>query len=190
VKDAQQQHKGEHGLLQILEIDSGGKWVNVEKADCTLGELIRQNKELTQAELEALVNGLGIGVSTLHHMGILHLDLKPDNVFAVTKDGIRCWVVGDFNLAHRYLKDGHQLIEPVGTPGFMAPEVLETGSLMVTPQTDMYSLGATLMAASPILPESKKACVLLVGERDERGERGERSERSERGERGERGEER
>jgi len=76
-----------------------------------------------------------------HSRGLLHRDLKPDNV-----------MVGSFGEV--YLMDwgcscpaqGARTEEIVGTPQFMAPEMVRTGSPL-GPETDVFLLGATLHMA-------------------------------------------
>jgi len=76
-----------------------------------------------------------------HELGIVHRDVKPANLL-LTRSG-RC-KVADFGLAR--VDDGGDadaaLPESVGTPQFVAPELLRGGS--ASPRSDLYSLGATL----------------------------------------------
>jgi serine/threonine-protein kinase len=77
--------------------------------------------------------------SALHHMhtnDVLHLDVKPENV--TMGDPPRLL---DLSLA-RTVAGPMRLRHAVGTAGYMAPEQCEHG--LVTPQTDLFALGATL----------------------------------------------
>ena len=81
-----------------------------------------------------------------HDQGIVHRDIKPENLF-LTSDG-RVKVL-DFGIARideqRGLAFGAtQSGAPMGTPGFMAPEQARGRWDLVGPQSDIWSVGATM----------------------------------------------
>jgi len=84
---------------------------------------------------------LASAVAYAHGFGLLHLDLKPANVLF---DAHERPLISDFGLA-RQMIDGH--VEVRGTSGtlaYMAPEQRGDGVHRLTPQTDVYALGAIL----------------------------------------------
>lgn len=94
-------------------------------------------KELRTSALdEALKTMLDVcaGIEYAHKRGIIHRDIKPQNIMK-DKDG-NIFVM-DFGLAS---KGGGG--EVAGTPGYMAPEVANGNAATI--QSDVYSLGATL----------------------------------------------
>lgn len=91
------------------------------------------------------------GLAFLHAAGVLHLDVKPGNVFADGAGGLR---LGDFGLA--VLR--HQWEWEEGDGDYVAPELLAAGS-NAAPAADLFSLGATLYecVAGQKLPRSVPA---------------------------------
>ncbi|MBI4564823.1 MAG: protein kinase [Planctomycetes bacterium] len=89
------------------------------------------------------------GVGCAHQKAIIHRDLKPANIMLDRE--ARIYVL-DFGLAKLVsgwpgrgpgITGTHAL---VGTPAFMAPEQVRGAAKEIGPQTDVYSLGATLWA--------------------------------------------
>lgn len=87
---------------------------------------------------------LAAGLEAVHAKGILHHDIKPNNVLITDHGNSK---LADFGIS-RVLHDevtltGSQMIG--GTPGYIAPEVADGGPF--TEASDVFSLGATLFAA-------------------------------------------
>ncbi|KAM5135626.1 myosin light chain kinase, smooth muscle-like isoform 2-T2 [Mantella aurantiaca] len=77
------------------------------------------------------------GVGYMHTQGIIHLDLKPENIVCVSKVSTKVKIV-DFGLAKK-LEPGVPLKVLQGTAEFVAPEVIAYEPVGFT--TDMWSLG-------------------------------------------------
>lgn len=78
----------------------------------------------------------------LHGKGILHGDIKPENMMIVRKeDSSVALKVLDFGLTSQW---GHKRESVSGTPRFLAPEILVHGA-PYSPATDLYALGISLI---------------------------------------------
>jgi serine/threonine protein kinase len=89
-------------------------------------------------------------VQHAHQKGVIHRDLKPNNILVCLYDGNSVPKVIDFGLAkaisqpltENTLYTAHGLM--VGTPLYMSPEQAEFNNLDVDTRTDIYSLGVIL----------------------------------------------
>ncbi|MGE3851066.1 MAG: serine/threonine-protein kinase, partial [Planctomycetota bacterium] len=106
-----------------------------------------------------------VGVGFAHSKGLLHGDVKPDNIM-VSSDGTV--MLADFGLARRMgsgATEGNSLsggLEVLGTPYFMPPE-LWAGAADVDPRADLFSVGASfyrLLTGRPPFPGTNPSEVL------------------------------
>ncbi len=124
-----------HGVLNFLTME----FVNGER----LAERIARGP-MPSHEAEPLVRSLLFGLEAAHAAGILHRDLKCDNVMLrPLSNGDVMPVIMDFGLARVIDLDAARLTSSAyglaGTPCYMAPEQLENGEL--TTATDVYAFG-------------------------------------------------
>lgn len=98
-----------------------------------------RHKSLPEAELLALLRPLLDGLSVVHAAGVLHRDIKPDNIQVRQADG--SFVLLDFGSARAAVGTGSQT-EVAVTPGYAPIEQYLDGEQ--GPWTDVYALGATL----------------------------------------------
>ncbi len=110
----------------------------------SLQQLINNEGPLPTVRALRLATMVADGLAAAHRAGIIHRDVKPDNVI-VTPEGIA--KVGDFGLAKKLVSDDDDEDEGFGkvlcgTPNYMAPELLQGGE--ASPASDVYALGLCL----------------------------------------------
>ncbi|MEZ6188924.1 MAG: protein kinase [Planctomycetota bacterium] len=113
----------------------------------SLDELVESRGPLPASMVAELGIKLASALHAAHELGILHRDVKPDNVL-LRADGDA--FLGDFGLAKDEALDTTQLTVEggfMGTPGYVAPEQAMGEANLVGPATDVYGLGATLYYA-------------------------------------------
>ncbi|XP_038607409.1 myosin light chain kinase, smooth muscle [Tachyglossus aculeatus] len=115
-------------IVMVLEIVSGGELFE---------RIIDEDFELTERECIQYMKQISEGVQYIHKQGIVHLDLKPENIMCVNKTGTRIKLI-DFGLARR-LENAGSLKVLFGTPEFVAPEVINYEPIGYP--TDMWSIG-------------------------------------------------
>lgn len=85
-----------------------------------------------------------------HEQGVLHRDLKPQNVMI---DGAGQLHLTDFGLARTNSHTALTLTgEALGTPNYMAPEQIEGKADLLTPAMDVYAMGAILFEMLTSVP--------------------------------------
>lgn len=84
------------------------------------------------------------GLDYLRERRIVHRDIKMENILVRIKhDQTKEYVISDFGLAS-WIGDPNPLFERCGTPGYIAPEVLNApkGKPILDHKIDIYSLGS------------------------------------------------
>ncbi|HEY3502421.1 MAG TPA: serine/threonine-protein kinase [Actinocatenispora sp.] len=119
------------GTLLATDLMAGG----------SLDTLLRDNGALPWRYAAEILAQVVSGLAAVHAAGLVHRDVKPANVLlAATGTGPPHARLGDFGIA--YPAGGPRLTETgfvVGTPGYVAPEVL-AGAPPAPPQ-DLYAVG-------------------------------------------------
>uniref|UniRef100_A0A0E0A4E3 Protein kinase domain-containing protein n=1 Tax=Oryza glumipatula TaxID=40148 RepID=A0A0E0A4E3_9ORYZ len=110
---------------------------------CAGGELFHRLEErgcFSEHEAAALFRYLMEVVAHCHSKGIVHRDLKPENILLVSKSPSSPIKLADFGLA-TYIQPGRSLSGMVGSPFYIAPEVLAGG---YNEAADVWSAGVIL----------------------------------------------
>src|SRR3954447_13822775 len=101
----------------------------------------RNRAEITEQFLRRVFINLLNGLREVHANKLLHLDIKPANVF-ISMEGRP--VLLDFGAARITLSEEAMKLKPMYTAGFAAPEHYRFKPEELGPWSDIYSVGATM----------------------------------------------
>jgi serine/threonine protein kinase len=143
---------GDPGIVQIFDfgIQDGVAFIVMEHlVGETLLERLRAHGALPEAEVLRLARQLALSLHAAHARGVVHRDLKPDNVFIVADPeavgGERTKIL-DFGIAKLTDDPDRQQTQTglvLGTPSYMSPEQCR-GEGSVDHRSDIYSLGCMM----------------------------------------------
>ena len=105
----------------------------------TLRELLREHKRLTVDQTLTIMDAILSGLAAAHRAGIVHRDVKPENVLLAEDGRIK---IGDFGLARATTANTASGAQLMGTIAYLAPELVTRGT--ADARSDIYSLGIML----------------------------------------------
>jgi serine/threonine-protein kinase len=105
-----------------------------------LSDKLRGSRRLGTGEVVEMVSQVALALSAADEAGIVHRDVKPQNIFFAERDGKHTWKVLDFGVSK--LRETQATLTQgriIGTPSYMAPEQAVGGE--VDHRADVFSLG-------------------------------------------------
>jgi serine/threonine protein kinase len=109
----------------------------------TLQEFIQKHKgHISERFIRSVFTRMLNGLREVHSHKLLHLDLKPSNIY-LRSDNTP--VLIDFGAARQTLSSEQQILKPMYTPGFASPEHYGSRANL-GPWSDIYSVGASMYA--------------------------------------------
>ena len=136
------------GVSDFGTLDDGCLYLVMEALDGEpLGARLEREKRIPWLEAVEIVRGVLAGLHHAHDRGVVHRDIKPDNVFLARKDGEQIIKLLDFGIAKLYAGNADDPAQTragltVGTPAYLSPEQAVGGA--ITPASDLYSTSVVL----------------------------------------------
>jgi serine/threonine protein kinase len=122
-----------------------------------ISRLLAKGQRASEGFIRQAFGGVCGGLREVHANMLLHLDLKPANIY-LRIDGTPLLL--DFGAARQTINTDLPTLAPMYTPGFAAPELYAKGATL-GPWTDIYSIGAAIYAcmagAPPQAADGRKA---------------------------------
>ena len=103
---------------------------------------LHQPKVFRESTIRSLFDEILRGLRVVHQHTMLHLDIKPANIFITENDRA---VLIDFGAARNVLHNDGKYLQPMFTPGFSGPEMQQKGKA-IGPWTDIYAIGACIFS--------------------------------------------
>ena len=103
---------------------------------------LKNPKVFRESTIRSLFDEVLGGLRVVHQHTMLHLDIKPANIFITEADRA---VLIDFGAARNVLHNDGKYLQPMFTPGFSGPEMRQRGSA-IGPWTDIYAIGACIFS--------------------------------------------
>jgi len=135
------EHEGNHFI--VMELLAGEDLAH---------HLARQGR-LPAGEVADLLDELARALDAVHDAGLVHRDIKPNNIYLVSpaavgegKPRVRLLDFGIAKLTDE-ASDLTQTYAVLGTPGFLAPEQARGATREIGPSTDVFALGAVAYRA-------------------------------------------
>ncbi|KAF8303428.1 kinase-like protein [Clavulina sp. PMI_390] len=112
-----------------------------------LSEFGKQFNRLDEPRIWKIMSEVGNGILHIHHQNIIHLDLKPENIFVTMEGRLR---IGDFGMATRWPRpasfDGENAsrgsLDREGDREYLAPEILQG---QYGREADIFSFGMIML---------------------------------------------
>ncbi|MGY1683066.1 serine/threonine-protein kinase [Geodermatophilus sp. SYSU D01176] len=128
-----------------VALEDGAPWLVMEYLPSrSLAEVLQEDGVLPVDQVAQIGAQVADALAATHAAGIVHRDVKPANILIGRGPGVEGLVkITDFGISHA--RDDVTLTQTgqiTGTPAFLAPEVARGSE--VTPESDVFSLGATV----------------------------------------------
>jgi calcium-dependent protein kinase len=131
-------------IIKFYESYEDDRYIHMVQELCTGGDLLDRlayASPISEESLSQLCKKILSAVNHLHSLYICHRDIKPENFLFKSKDPSAEIKLIDFGMSVKFGKGAEELSTMVGTPNYLAPEVL---TAHYGKECDVWSLGVTL----------------------------------------------
>lgn len=132
-------HPGLIRVLRQFEANGTGYYVTERVAGETLATIVEREGVLSEAQLRRLLTPVLAGLEQAHAVGLLHRDIRPENLLVRPDDSA---VLSDFGVLRAPIRFKARTVFSAGMPPYAAPEEFYMAGPH-GPWTDLYALGAT-----------------------------------------------
>jgi serine/threonine-protein kinase len=136
------------GVSDFGVLDSGALYLVMEVLEGeSLGDRLSRDERIHWVEALDIMRGMLYGLRHAHERGVVHRDIKPDNIYLAQKEGAPVVKILDFGIAKLYAGSADDPASTragltVGTPAYLSPEQAVGGE--ITPASDLYSASIVL----------------------------------------------
>jgi len=150
-------------IIESFEDKANGRFLIIMEL-CTGGPLVSRMKDhrngYNESTAATLMEKMISAVLYCHHHGVVHRDIKLDNMlFADPSEGAELKLI-DFGFAHGVQPGLEIMTDQLGTPSYMAPELWRQKHTPYDSSVDMWALGAVaymlLSGTRPFHSDDKK----------------------------------
>lgn len=137
---AQLNHPGIVQIHSVERLDNAGLALVMDRVPGrTVKQIIREDGPMPVERVEAIMDDIANALGYAHARGIVHRDVKPENIFVDETTGHA--LLADFGIARSMSGETNLTLAGVviGTPTYMAPEQIDSD--VVDGRSDLYSLG-------------------------------------------------
>ncbi|CAD8062812.1 unnamed protein product [Paramecium sonneborni] len=154
------------GIIRLYEVYETEHHIQLITDYLEGGELFQylrnQPQGFNEIQVALLMHNLLNSLDYLHQQGIIHRDIKPENLILRSPLNASDVCIADFGLADYYNPEGKYLFKRCGTPGYVAPEILQEKNYDY--KVDVFSAGILmfimLSGQSPFQTKSKNELVI------------------------------
>ncbi|KAK9245195.1 kinase-like domain-containing protein [Lipomyces tetrasporus] len=139
-------HVNVANLYEVLD-NPGGDSLYMVLEWCSQGVIMKldtdgQVEPYDEEQCRLYFRDLTLGIEYLHSQGVVHRDIKPDNLLLTCDNVLK---IVDFGVSEFFERDNDAMSKQVGSPAFMAPELNAVPRVDYSGRAaDIWSMGVTL----------------------------------------------